>query len=144
MRLISALITAVMAGVATFAGQQATQALEAPARSGPLDRGGGPAGPGWRQAMIARGAAVSVDEALANLKRNLDLTPDQVAKVRPILQVHHDRIRNVLEMGPAVLTHEEFMAQVHAISTETHDQVNALLTDRQRELVDRLKTPARI
>jgi hypothetical protein len=102
-------------------------------------------GPDWRQQMIARGTStLSVDQALANLTRNLDLTADQVAKIRPILVAHHDRILAILKSAPASLTHDEFMAQVHAISAQTHDQINALLTPKQLELVKALGTPARI
>ncbi|MFL6758440.1 hypothetical protein [Sphingomonas sp.] len=102
-------------------------------------------GPDWRRQMIARGTGtLLVDQPLANLTRNLDLTPDQVAKIRPILLAHHDRILAILESAPASLTHDEFMAQVHAISAETHGQINALLTPRQLELVKALGTPARI
>jgi hypothetical protein len=99
----------------------------------------------WRQQMIARGAgSVSVDQALANLTRNLSLTPVQVAKIRPILQQHHDRILAILKTAPASMTHDDFMLQVHRISAETHDQVNALLTPKQLQLVRQLGTPARI
>lgn len=149
MKLPSALIVAVLAGAATFVGQQELRASPrsaqpGPAQSGPLGGQGDPAGPDWRPLMIARGGAVSVDQAVANLTKNLDLTPDQVARIKPILEARHDRIRNILEVAPATLTREEFMAQVHQISAETHDQINALLTDRQRDLVKRLRTPARI
>jgi hypothetical protein len=99
----------------------------------------------WRQQMIARGtASVSVDQALANLTRNLSLTPVQAARIRPILQQHHDRILAILRTAPATMTHDDFMAQVHRISAETHDQVNALLTPKQLQLVKQLGTPARI
>jgi hypothetical protein len=154
MKLPSALIAAVLAGAATFVGQQEIQASprsaqlgpaqSGPAQSGPLGGQGDPAGRDWRQLMIARGSAVSVDQAVANLTKNLDLTPGQVARIKPILEAHHDRIRNLLEAAPATLTHEEFMTQVHQISAETHGQVNALLTGRQRAVVKQLRTPARI
>jgi Spy/CpxP family protein refolding chaperone len=102
-------------------------------------------GPEWRQQMIARGAStLSVDEALANLTRNLDLTADQAAKIRPILQGHHDRILAILRSAPASLTRDEFTAQVHALSADTHNQINALLTPKQRDQVKALGTPARI
>jgi hypothetical protein len=57
---------------------------------------------------------------------------------------HHDRILAILTTAPSSLTHDEFMAQVHAISAQTHDQINALLTPKQLELVKALGTPARI
>jgi Spy/CpxP family protein refolding chaperone len=130
MRWRSTLALALLPALATAAGAQAP---------------GTAMGPDWRRQMIARGTGtLSVDQALANLTRNLDLTPDQVAKIRPILLAHHDRILAILESAPASLTHDEFMAQVHAISAETHGQINALLTPRQLELVRALRTPARI
>jgi hypothetical protein len=130
MRWTSAAIAIALAGPATFANAQAP---------------GGSADPDWRQQMIARGSStVSVDQALANLTRNLSLTPEQVAGIGPILQQHHDRILNILKSAPASLTRDEFMAQVHRISAETHDRINALLTPKQLELVKQLGTPARI
>jgi Spy/CpxP family protein refolding chaperone len=122
-------VAAALLGLATVASAQAP--------------GGNPS-PDWRQHMIARGSStVSVDQALANLTKNLGLTPDQVAKIRPILQAHHDRILAILKSAPQSMTHDEFTAQVHAISAQTHDEVNALLTPSQLELVKTLGTPAR-
>jgi Spy/CpxP family protein refolding chaperone len=130
MRWISTRAAVLLAALATAAGAQTP---------------GSTAGPDWRQQMIARGSStVSVDQALANLTRNLDLTVDQVAKIRPILQAHHDRILAILTSAPASMTHDEFMTQAHAISAETHDQVNALLTPEQLERVKALGTPARM
>jgi Spy/CpxP family protein refolding chaperone len=130
MRWLSTLAVALLPAMVTAAGAQTPGKTMAP---------------DWRQQMIARGAdTLSVDQALANLTRNLDLTSDQVAKIRPILQAHHDRILAILKSAPASLTHGQFMEQVHAISAQTHDQVNALLTPRQVELVKSLGAPARI
>jgi hypothetical protein len=102
---------------------QAQQAPEqASEQPGAFLRRGGPQGPDWRQRMLQndRGTA-SADDELAHLVKNLDLTPDQAAKIRPILQAHHDSILNLLKTAPASLTHAEFRAQVHQISAETHD-----------------------
>jgi Spy/CpxP family protein refolding chaperone len=142
MKLIFALILASLAGTATAFAQSAAPLQPSP---GPRNDQTAPNGPDWRQQMIARGSsAVSVDQALANLTKNLNLTPDQVARIKPILQAHHDRILKILETGPASLTRDDFTAQVHLISAQTHDQINTLLTDRQRELVKELRTPARM
>jgi hypothetical protein len=130
MRWLSTIAVALLPVLATAA------AAQAPRRA---------IGPDWRQQMIARGTStLSVDQALANLTTNLDLTADQVSKIRPILVARHDRILAILESAPASLTHDQFMAQVHAISSSTHDQVNALLTPKQLEQVKALGTPARI
>jgi hypothetical protein len=130
MRLLLTLAVALLPALATVAGAQ-TQ--------------GTAVRPDWRQQMMARDTGtLSVEQALTNLTRNLNLTADQVAKIRPILLAHHDRILALLKSAPASLTHDEFMAQVHAISAETHGQINALLTLKQLELVKALGTPARI
>jgi hypothetical protein len=140
MKTIPALIVAGLAGVMTFELQNRTLTPQAHAAVFQV-----PTGSDWRHQMIARGGStLSVDQALANLTRNLDLTPDQVAKIRPILVARHDRILAILKSAPASLTHDEFMTQVHAISAGTHDQINALLTPKQLELVKALGTPARI
>ncbi len=144
MRAIFTSMAAALAGVATFAGQPAAAALQAPASPSATAPATNPGGPGWRQAMLSRGQTLSVDSALANLTRNLALTSAQSARIRPILQAHHDRIQNILETAPATLTHEQFMTQVHQISAETHEQINGLLTPHQRALVNQLKTPARM
>ena len=58
----------------------------------------------------------SIDQELARLTKDLELTPDQQLKVRPLASRQ--------ELGP----------QIHAISDETHREIHALLTDHQKEL----------
>ena len=66
-----------------------------------------------------------------------------LARIKPILEARQGRIRNLREIAPAILTREEFVVRAHQISAETQEQVTALLTGRQRELVQQLRTPAR-
>jgi hypothetical protein len=130
MKWLSILAVALLPALATVAGAQAAGTV---------------VGPEWRQQMMAHDTGtLSVDSALTKLTRNLNLTADQVTKVRPILLAHHDRILAILKSAPASLTHDEFMAEVHAISAQTHGKINALLTPKQLELVNALGTPARI
>ena len=158
MKLPSALIVAVLAGAATFVWQQEIQASPGSTQLGSTQLGSAQlgsaqssllgdqvdsAGPGWRPPMGARGSADSVDETVASLTKDLDLTPGQSARIKPILEARQGRIRNLREIAPAILTREEFVARAHQISAETQDQVTALLTGRQRELVQQLRTPAR-
>jgi hypothetical protein len=118
-------------------------AVQQPAPPGGPGRLGGPGrrarGPNWRQEMLARHAAQpadqSLNEELARLTRDFQLTPAQVEKVRPILRDHNDRIQGLLDTAPPSLTFEAFQAQVHTISQETHDQINALLTPDQTQLM---------
>jgi periplasmic protein CpxP/Spy len=75
----------------------------------------------------------SIDQELARLTKDLELTPEQQQRVRPLLQEHHDRIQAVLDTYPAA-SRQELGPQVHAISDDTHKAIHAQLTDRQKTL----------
>ncbi|MEA2787470.1 MAG: hypothetical protein QOF71_3574 [Candidatus Eremiobacteraeota bacterium] len=75
----------------------------------------------------------SIDEKLAQLTRDLELTAEQQRQVRPLLVEHHDRIQAVLDKNPNA-SRVELGPQIHAISDDTHRKIHALLTDRQRDL----------
>lgn len=75
----------------------------------------------------------SIDQELARLTKDLELTPEQRKQVRPLLLEHHDRIQSLFDKNPAS-TRQELAPQIHAISDDTHRQIHALLTDRQKEL----------
>jgi len=75
----------------------------------------------------------SIDQELARLTSDLQLTPEQQQKVRPLLQEHHDKIQALLDKSPDA-SRLDLGPQIHAISDETHHQIHALLTDHQKEL----------
>jgi IS5 family transposase len=75
----------------------------------------------------------SIDQALARLTKDLELTADQQKQVRPLLVEHHDRIQALLDKNPTA-SRQELAPQIHAISDETHHRIHALLTDHQKEL----------
>jgi hypothetical protein len=75
----------------------------------------------------------SIDEKLAQLTKDLELTSEQQKQVRPLLQEHHDKIQALLDKNPTV-SRQQLASQIHAISDETHHKVHALLTDHQKEL----------
>jgi protein CpxP len=75
----------------------------------------------------------SIDQELARLTKDLELTPEQQPQVRTLLEKHHDRIQALLDKNPTA-TRRELGPQIHAISDETHHQIHALLTGQQREL----------
>ena len=68
----------------------------------------------------------SMDQELARLTKDMELTPEQQKKVRPLLQEHHDRIQALLDKNPTA-SRQELAPQIHAISDETHNQIHALL-----------------
>jgi protein CpxP len=75
----------------------------------------------------------SIDQELARLTKDLELTPQQQQQVRPLLEEHHDKIQALLDKHPEA-SRQQLAPQIHAISDETHTKIHALLTDRQREL----------
>jgi hypothetical protein len=75
----------------------------------------------------------SIDQELARLTKDLELTAEQQQQVRPLLQEHHDKIQAVLDKNPTA-SRRDLGPQIHAISDETHRQIHALLTEHQRDL----------
>jgi protein CpxP len=75
----------------------------------------------------------SIDQELARLTKDLELTPQQQQQVRPLLQEHHDRIQALLDKNPTA-SRRDLAPQIHAISDDTHHEIHALLTDHQKEL----------
>jgi hypothetical protein len=59
----------------------------------------------------------------------------QQDKVRQLSKVHNDRIQKILDTGPPTLTYADFQTQVHAISQDFHNAVNAILTPSQLQLM---------
>ena len=74
-----------------------------------------------------------IDQELTRLTKDLELTPEQQQKVRPLLEQHHDKIQALLDKSPNA-SRQDLGPQIHAISDETHRQIHALLTDHQKEL----------
>ena len=75
----------------------------------------------------------SIDQELDHLTKDLELTPKQRKQVRPLLEEHHDRIQALFDDNPK-LSRKDLDPQIHAISDETHHQIEALLTEHQRQL----------
>ena len=90
----------------------------------------------WRQRMQANhNADSSVEQQTRRLTQQLNLTPQQQTKVRQLSRWHNQRIQAILDTAPPSLTYQDFQTQVHAISGEYHDSVNAILTPQQLELM---------
>ncbi len=89
--------------------------------------------PSARQQLQHIHTPQSIDQELARLTKDLELTPEQQQQVRPLLEEHHDRIQALLDKNPTA-SRQELGPQIHAISDETHREIHALLTDHQKEL----------
>ncbi len=75
----------------------------------------------------------SIDQELDHLTKDLELTPAQRKQIRPLLEEHHDKIQALIDKNPT-LSREALGPQIHAISDETHHQIETLLTDHQKQL----------
>jgi hypothetical protein len=75
----------------------------------------------------------SIDQVLVRLTKDLELTPEQQQRVRPLLDEHHDRIQALIDKNPNA-SRQELSPQIHAISDETHHEIHALLSDHQQQL----------
>ena len=89
--------------------------------------------PSARQQLQHIHTPQSIDQELARLTKDLELTAEQQKQVRPLLDEHHDKIQALLDKNPTA-SRQQLGPQIHAISDETHRQIHALLTDHQREL----------
>jgi hypothetical protein len=91
---------------------------------------------GWRARMQQNhDAAQSIEQQVTRLTKDLELTPAQQTKARALAWEHNKKIQAILDTAPPTLTREDFTVQVHAISKEFHDSVNAILTPHQLELM---------
>jgi Spy/CpxP family protein refolding chaperone len=75
----------------------------------------------------------SIDQELDHLTKDLALTPKQQKQVRSLLEKHHDKIQALFDKNPGV-SRQDLAPQIHAISDETHREIHALLTERQKQL----------
>ena len=75
----------------------------------------------------------SIDQELDHLTKDLELTPKQRKQIRPLLEEHHDRIQALFDKNPK-LSREDLGPQIHAISDETHHEIEALLNEHQKQL----------
>jgi Spy/CpxP family protein refolding chaperone len=75
----------------------------------------------------------SIDQELDHLTKDLELTPKQRKQIRPLLEEHHNKIQALLDKNPT-LSREALAPQIHAISHETHQEIETLLTERQKQL----------
>ena len=89
--------------------------------------------PSARQQLQHIHTPQSIDQELAHLTKDLELTSQQRQQVRPLLEEHHDKIQVLFDKNPTA-SRQELGPQIHAISDETHGKIHALLTDHQKEL----------
>jgi hypothetical protein len=90
----------------------------------------------WRERMQRNhNSDSSAVQQVRRLTRALELTPVQQDKVLTLSKDHNARIQAILDTAPPTLTYADFQTQVHDISRQYHDSVNAILTPHQIELM---------
>ncbi len=81
--------------------------------------------PSARQQLQDIHTPQSIDQELARLTKDLELTPEQQQQVRPLLEEDHDRIQALLDKNPKA-SRQELGPQIHAISDETHRKIHGV------------------
>jgi len=92
-----------------------------------------PPPPGPNQARPSIHGPRSIDQELDHLTRDLELTLNQRKQIRPLLEEHHDKIRALFDKNPDI-SRQDLGPRIHAISDETHHQIEALLNRHQKQL----------
>jgi Spy/CpxP family protein refolding chaperone len=75
----------------------------------------------------------TIAQEMNHLTKELELTPNEQKEIRPLLLEHRQRIQALFDQHPST-PREALRPQIHAISEATHHEIEALLTDRQRQL----------
>jgi K+-sensing histidine kinase KdpD len=101
-------------------------------------QGNGVQQPSARQQLQRIHTPQSINQELARLTKDIELTSEQQQQVRPLLQEHHDKIQMLLDKNPTA-SRQELGPQIHAISDETHREIHALLTDHQKDLEEAMR-----
>ena len=92
------------------------------------------------QAHESMGASASPDAHLQMLSEKLNLTEDQKAKLKPILQDQAQQLKAIRD--DASLSPEQKTAKKKALHDTMHDQINAVLTPDQQEKFKQMKQEA--
>lgn len=88
-----------------------------------------------QQQVLDSGAprrSMDVDSELEHVTKELGLTEVQREQIRPLL-VEHQQREQALHQDTS-LSPDDLRAKAHAISDDTHKEIDPLLTDQQRRL----------
>ncbi len=99
------------------------------AQQGPPDGEGGGGG--------QRGKAPSVEDRLERMQKDLDLTDDQVAKIKPILEDMQKQMEALRESSSG--DREKSMEAMKKLMDSEEEKISALLTDEQKTKLAEMK-----
>jgi hypothetical protein len=80
------------------------------------------------------GGSRSVEQKLDDLTRVLQLTASQRREVLPVLNEHRDKVQALFDEYPA-LSRQDLAPQINVISSQTHREIDALLTPHQEHVI---------
>jgi len=109
---LTSLLTLGLAGSAAIAQDQSAPP--------PPQQGGGPGHRG-----------MDPDAQLKHMTKALDLTSDQQAQIKPILQSQHDQMQSLRE--DQSLSREDRMAKMKSIHEDSQSKIEAVLNDTQKQ-----------
>lgn len=118
------LVTLSVAGVLLFGMAGAAQAQD---QATPQE-GQSQAQPEWRG---HHGRPMDPDAQLAHMTRQLGLTQEQQAQIKPVLVAHQQQMQALFQ--DQSLSPEDRRTKAHAISDETHQKIASFLTDEQKQ-----------
>jgi periplasmic protein CpxP/Spy len=95
-------------------------------------QGGGYGGPGG-----GRRGMMSPDARLKQMTKDLNLTSDQQAKVKPILVDEQNKMMDL--RNDTSLDRQTMREKMMQLRKDTNDQIRALLDDKQKETFDKLQ-----
>jgi uncharacterized phage-like protein YoqJ len=75
----------------------------------------------------------TIDQEMDHLTKELELTPAEQKEIRPLLLEHRQRIQALFDQSPST-PRAALRTKIHAISDDTHHEIEKLLTDHQRQL----------
>jgi Spy/CpxP family protein refolding chaperone len=81
--------------------------------------------------------AESLDQHLQMLSEKLNLSDDQKAKIKPILQDHMDQMKAV--QADRSLSEDQKRAKIKSIHDSFHDRINAVLTPEQQAKLKQIR-----
>ena len=108
-------------GVVNAYGQDAQDAPPAPAQQ---------PGPGMGRGM-GRRPMESVDDQIKHLSKKLNLTDDQQAKLKPILEDQRKQMEQI--HGDSSLSREDRFSKMQALRQSSDTQIKSVLTEEQQK-----------
>lgn len=87
------------------------------------------------QAQAEKPPIPTADEVLARMQENLNLTPQQVAEIEPILgnnMIEAQLLRDAIREAATRQERFEFFKQLRELQRDTREQIGLILTEEQK------------